>query len=232
MALPARTISDIEKSNPEGLSSKQILDVFAQNGENLSEATLRKYVQLGLLPRSRRVGQKGKHRGSRGIYPVEVVRRVDEIRRAMESGETLESLARASQATRAKLGLVRVAMEETMEAAERDLQGRNLDRGARSKLKTGLADLRKSAKSWLKDLESWTHQVAAADTTEKTTRSSRGKAATPSTGRKKAATKKRSTKTKARKTKARGPKKRTARAGTKTRKTKASKTRRSRSRSS
>ena len=32
-----------------------------------SEATLRKYVQLGLLPRSVRVGRKGKHQGSQGI---------------------------------------------------------------------------------------------------------------------------------------------------------------------
>jgi len=37
-----------------------LLDVFPPRGIRFSEATLRKYVQLGLLPRSVRVGQKGK----------------------------------------------------------------------------------------------------------------------------------------------------------------------------
>ena len=41
----------IEKQYASGLSSVQILDVFATHGVPLSEATLRKYVQLGLLPR-------------------------------------------------------------------------------------------------------------------------------------------------------------------------------------
>ena len=41
-----------------------------RRGEPLSEATFRKYVQLGLLPRSVRVGRKGKHRGSQGLYPA------------------------------------------------------------------------------------------------------------------------------------------------------------------
>ena len=45
-------------------------------GVRLSEATFRKYVQAGLLPRSKRVGRKGKHRGSQGLYPVEAVRRI------------------------------------------------------------------------------------------------------------------------------------------------------------
>lgn len=201
MAIPARTIADIEKANPEGLSSKQILELFAQSGERLSEATLRKYVQLGLLPRSRRVGQKGKHRGSRGIYPVEVVRRVDEIRRAMESGETLESLARAAQATRAKLALVRVAMDEALEAAERDVQGRDLDRSKRSQLKGQLSDLRKSSKNWLKDLEQWTHEVGSAES-ERTNGKSTKKAAAAGRSRTAPAQAKKATRRKAAKTKA------------------------------
>jgi DNA-binding transcriptional MerR regulator len=159
VALSSRDLTEIERAHPDGLSSRQILDVFERHGERLSEATLRKYVQLGLLPRSRRVGQKGKHRGSRGIYPVEVVRRVDEIRRAMEDGHTLESLSRAAHAVRAKLSLVRVAVEEAVEAAEIDLKGRDLDRSDRARLRAEMTELRRDAKAWMRGLEKWTLEL-------------------------------------------------------------------------
>ncbi|MGF1509233.1 MAG: MerR family transcriptional regulator [Myxococcota bacterium] len=175
MALPSRALNEIEKSNPDGLSSRQILEIFERHGERLSEATLRKYVQLGLLPRSRRVGQKGKHRGSRGIYPVDVVRRVDEIRRAMENGETLETLSRAAQAVRAKLSLVRVAVDESMEAAERDISARDLDRKSRSALKAELNALRKDSKEWVRALERWTGSVEEAETERRKAAMANGK---------------------------------------------------------
>lgn len=155
MALSARQISNIEKAYPSGLSSKEIIQVLDDHGEPLSEATLRKYVQLGLLPRSRRVGQKGKHRGSRGIYPVEVIRRVDEIRRAMEQGETLEELARASQAVRAKLSTLRVVMDEVLEAAATDLGERGLERKERAAVKAELTALKRDARGWMKAMDRW-----------------------------------------------------------------------------
>lgn len=194
MSLSSRQIADIERQNAEGLSSRQILDVFSGAGEKLSEATLRKYVQLGLLPRSRRVGQKGKHRGSRGIYPVEVIRRVDEIRKAMKDGATLEDLAKAAQATRAKLSHARVSLEEAIEAAEADLGARELDRASRTKLKSTLAKLKKDSKDWLKALDRLTSEIQAAE----------GKAAADKTAKEKKvlapSAKKKTTKGKANKT--------------------------------
>ena len=166
MALTARDIQEIEKAHPEGLSSRQILEVLDRHGARLSEATLRKYVQLGLLPRSRRVGQKGKHRGSLGIYPVEVIRRVDEIRRAMGDGETLEELARAAQALRAKLSSVRVAMEEAMGAVQLDLSSSELERRERRRLEGELNVLRRSSKAWIKAMEQLSLQLAAAKRVE------------------------------------------------------------------
>ena len=81
-------------AHPQGLSTQQIVELFAGRGEPLSEATFRKYVQLGLLPRSVRVGRKGKHRGSQGLYPVTVVGQVDLIRRLMASGYTIGEIQR------------------------------------------------------------------------------------------------------------------------------------------
>ena len=52
-------------------------------------------MQVGLLPRSRRVGRKGKHQGSRGLYPVEAVRRINAIKKMMAEGHTLEDIKRS-----------------------------------------------------------------------------------------------------------------------------------------
>src|SRR3712207_1701644 len=78
--LDEEEIAEIERAWPNGLTSRQIVDVFESRGIRFSEATLRKYVQLGLLPRSVRVGRKGKHRGSCGLYPANVVRRVNLVK--------------------------------------------------------------------------------------------------------------------------------------------------------
>lgn len=159
MALSPRDISEIERTHNEGLSSKQILELLAQHGEHITEATLRKYVQLGLLPRSRRVGQKGKHRGSRGIYPVEVIRRIEEIRRAMDGGETLESLARATPAVRARLAAVRVSIGEVLDAAEVDLESRPFERSEKTGLRAELSNRGKEAKTWLRAMDRWAQDL-------------------------------------------------------------------------
>lgn len=77
---------------PEGITTQQIVDLFASRGQRLTEATFRKYVQLGLLPRSVRTGRKGKHRGSQGLYPASIVRQIDLIRRLMAQGLTIEEI--------------------------------------------------------------------------------------------------------------------------------------------
>src|SRR5690606_7462427 len=81
-----------ERAYIGGITSAELLDLFAQWGVQLSEATLRKYVQLGLLPRSVRVGRKGKHRGSQGIYPVGVLRQILRIKAMMADNYTIEQI--------------------------------------------------------------------------------------------------------------------------------------------
>jgi hypothetical protein len=49
----------LEEEHADGLTAAQIVEAFTARGVHLSEATFRKWVQLGLLPRSRRVGRKG-----------------------------------------------------------------------------------------------------------------------------------------------------------------------------
>lgn len=100
MTLPTRQnlawseadLREIEAAHPDGMSVQQIVDAFTARGERLTEATFRKYVQLGLLPRSVRVGRKGKHRGSQGLYPATAVRQIDHIRRLMAQGFTIQEI--------------------------------------------------------------------------------------------------------------------------------------------
>lgn len=85
-------IQKLEEESPKGLTSSEILGFFEAQGVAFSEASLRKYVQLGLLPRSVRVGQKGKHRGSKGVYPVCVLRQILWIKRMLSESYTIEQI--------------------------------------------------------------------------------------------------------------------------------------------
>src|SRR5690242_13910388 len=90
--LTEAALQKIEKSYPDGLASQQILGILEEHGVRFSEATLRKYVQLGLLPHSVRVGRRGKDRGSQGLYPVSIVRQVLEIKRLLNENYTIDEI--------------------------------------------------------------------------------------------------------------------------------------------
>lgn len=85
-------LEKIESDYAQGLTSKEILALFSRHEISLSEATLRKYVQLGLLPRSVRVGSKGKHQGSKGVYPVRVIRQILLVKSMMAQDFTIEQI--------------------------------------------------------------------------------------------------------------------------------------------
>ena len=85
-------LASLERDHAEGLSTQHVVELFAARGGALTEATFRKYVQLGLLPRSVRVGRKGKRRGSQGLYPPTVVRQIGLIRRLMGQGFTIQEI--------------------------------------------------------------------------------------------------------------------------------------------
>lgn len=87
-----QALQQLEREHPAGISSADILAFFAAHDIRFSEATLRKWVQLGLLPRSVRVGRKGKHQGSKGMYPVRVIRQILRIKEMMAQNLTIEEI--------------------------------------------------------------------------------------------------------------------------------------------
>ncbi|MBI2893211.1 MAG: hypothetical protein HYY06_06630 [Deltaproteobacteria bacterium] len=107
-------LATIEGANPAGLTSQRIVEIFQDRGIRLSEATFRKYVQMGLLPRSVRVGMKGKHRGSQGMYPVGTVRQINEIKRMMSLDYTIEDIQRRFVLVRGEIAELARRIEELL----------------------------------------------------------------------------------------------------------------------
>lgn len=109
-------IEALEAEFPEGMSVQEIVSAHLERGIRLTEATFRKYVQLGLLPQSVRVGRKGKHRGSQGLYPVSALRQLEEIRRLMARGFTIEEIQRDFLFVRSDLEELRRGLDRVSEA--------------------------------------------------------------------------------------------------------------------
>lgn len=126
------TLARIEKRHATGLTSAEILDLFATHSVPLSEATLRKYVQLGLLPRSVRVGKKGKHQGSQGIYPVSVVRQVLRIKCMMAERYTIEQIQREFLFMRSDLEQLEHTLDVVFDKLEGVLKTRRREAVVRS----------------------------------------------------------------------------------------------------
>ncbi|HEY3236711.1 MAG TPA: MerR family transcriptional regulator [Polyangiaceae bacterium] len=117
-------LAEIEARHPGGLTSVEILSLFSAQGIPLTEATLRKYVQQGLLPRSIRVGKKGKHQGSRGIYPVSVVRQIVRIKKMMSESYTIEQIQQEFLFMRSDLQLLERTLASLFDNVERVLKQR------------------------------------------------------------------------------------------------------------
>lgn len=105
----------LEREHAEGLTSEQIVDLFTRRNVKFTEATLRKYVQLGLLPRSRRVAIGGGQRGSQGLYPASVVRRIQRLK-AMLAHHSIEEIQREFLFVRGDLEELEGALERVFSA--------------------------------------------------------------------------------------------------------------------
>lgn len=120
-------LEELERSHPRGLAMKEIVDAF---GERLTEATFRKYVQLGLLPRSVRVGRGGS-RGSTGLYPATVVRRIETIRRLMSQGYSIEEIQNEFFFIRGDIEELTRSLSRVYASIQKAMDRRNVDESMR-----------------------------------------------------------------------------------------------------
>ncbi|MBI3179211.1 MAG: MerR family transcriptional regulator [Deltaproteobacteria bacterium] len=156
--LSSAELSRIERAHAAGIGSSVIVESFRKRRERFSEATLRKYVQLGLLPKSRRVGQRGRHRGSSGLYPVGIVRLINEIKRALERGATLEEIRLGSVGLLGEVQGLRRAFEQAMsrfaQAVELEAQ-----RTRKGQLRRTLGQHRRAVESEMRAFERLVEKV-------------------------------------------------------------------------
>jgi len=145
-------IERLERDFPSGISARAILEVFRPKGVALSEATVRKYVQAGLLPRSRRVGRKGKHRGSQGLYPVEAVRRINAIKKMMAEGMTLEEIKLSFVFFKNHIDQVERGLDEVLNRFEVQLSSRRFSREHKRALQERLEELRRRSEGLLREV--------------------------------------------------------------------------------
>src|SRR5947209_7429653 len=162
VAREADEFERLETTNPHGVSAAQIVDFFAPRGVKLAQATFRKYVQLGLLPRSRRVGEKGKHRGSHGLYPAAAVRRIHLIKSLMDEGMTLEDIRRSFIFFRGQLDGVERALDELFAALDKSLTEKaEMKPSRRKELERLLEAGRRQAADFVKDIERTVSEITA-----------------------------------------------------------------------
>ncbi len=172
MEMPAAGLLDedelvaIEGRFPKGMSSREIVDLFASRGVRFSEATLRKYVQLGLLPRSVRVGRKGKHCGSRGLYPAGVVRRVNQVKDMMERNLTIEDIQRSFARFKEEIEGVSKGLRELIAGFEREAKGPALSQERRQEIEREIEAAKQAAGELVRRISgleaSFSSQAAAA----------------------------------------------------------------------
>ena len=159
--LSEEELAAIEGTYREGITAVQIVEVFTSRGVKFSEASFRKYVQQGLLPRSRRVGRKGKHRGSLGVYPAKTVRRINAVKQLMNDGHTIEEIqADFLQYTDLVENLAE-GFAELFSRLQRDTESDRLDASLRKTLARELAEARRVADDVMRRLESLSRKAAA-----------------------------------------------------------------------
>ncbi|MCP4445260.1 MAG: MerR family transcriptional regulator [Myxococcales bacterium] len=141
-------LRDIQAKYENGMTAVQIVEVFVSRGVRFSEASFRKYVQQGLLPRSRRVGRKGKHRGSLGVYPVKAIHRINVIKSLMNDGYTIEEIQEQFLQFADVVENLEEGLKEAFELFGSEVASPRFDSKARKTLSRELAE----AESWAEQL--------------------------------------------------------------------------------
>jgi DNA-binding transcriptional MerR regulator len=154
-------LARIERDYASGVTARVILEIFRPHGVRLSEATFRKYVQAGLLPRSRRVGRKGKHQGSTGLYPVDSVRRINAIKKMMAQGLTLEEIRRSFVFFKNQIDQVERELAEVFDGFESELSGRAFGHKHKRALVSELSQLRHRADALVRAVSRFGSAVTA-----------------------------------------------------------------------
>ena len=127
----------------------------------MSEATFRKYVQLGLLPRSVRVGRKGKHRGSCGLYPAHVIRRVNAVKGMMAEDRTIEEIQRSFARFKDDIDGVEKDLRALITSFEREVKSPAGDPEGRRELEREIVEAKRAAGELVRRIAGLERRISA-----------------------------------------------------------------------
>ena len=158
--LTKKEIEKYEKSHPDGISSPEVITIFESKGVKLSEATFRKYIQLGLLPRSKRIGRKGKYRGSRGIYPISIIRKINTIKIMMDEGFTLDDISQGFLLYQNRIEVVSSEIKKIFSELENEIKKSVENKSEKKKISKEMISNRRNAVDLLTKLEKISAQIS------------------------------------------------------------------------
>lgn len=147
-------LNELEREYKDGIETLEVVRLFRDRGIRISEASFRKYVQLGLLARSHRVsaGGRGKHRGSKGLYPFSVVRRINDIKRMMAEGLTIDDIVRASMKFAKEINQLDNGLQRLFSDMHQEVNGPHFDMSLRPVVERDLQDAQLTARTLIKKL--------------------------------------------------------------------------------
>lgn len=151
----------IETTYPDGLTLAQVIDAFIGHSVHLSEASFRKYVQLGLLGRSRRVGRKGKHQGSMGVYPASTVRRINVIKQMMAAHYTIEDIQRSFLRFTDEIEVLQRSITQLLDGFEQELSAGKFTTERKRAIGREITALRKLTSDLVAQVESLERQLVS-----------------------------------------------------------------------
>lgn len=143
----------IEKRYAQGISSADIVSIFEKAKASVSEASLRKYVQLRLVPKSERVALGKSRRGSAGLYPVRSVRMINDIKQALKDGDTLEGLQASPRAVLQEVEALEAEASRLMQRAQKHVPRGAAAARPKKHLEAGKAALEKFSRALRAALE-------------------------------------------------------------------------------
>ena len=148
-------LNEFERVYRDGIATLDVVKIFRERGIRVSEATFRKYVQLGLLARSHRVsaGGRGKHRGSKGVYPFSVVRRINDIKRMMAEGLTIDDIVRASMKFARDINQIDTGLQRLFSDMFQEVSGPHFDMSLRPRVESELQEAQTTARTLILKLE-------------------------------------------------------------------------------
>ena len=141
----------IEAEHPAGVAAAEIVSLLDVMGVRFSEASLRKYVQLELLPRSVRVGHRGRQGGSQGQYPTEILRQILEIKKLLGEGYGIEEIRSKALLIRHEIDHLEAHVRQIFDGMERALAAHN-DAIAREQCRRELREAMGSATDLIRRL--------------------------------------------------------------------------------